>query len=148
MSNTPEMKRLSLRAHHLLCMHGFRGLGYDEHFVENMARVHARVKSEPDLEILVTDEADDICAPCPRNKRGQCERDIMGEPVSARALDHRVLQQLEIDSGRTFSRDDILELVREKITPEDLVSICEGCQWLPFDYCVEGLRRKSLESHG
>jgi hypothetical protein len=146
MNNTAQKERVALRAHHLLCLHGFRGMGYDEHFVENMTLICRRVKSQANLEILVTDEADDICASCPRRRETGCERDLPGAKGSARDLDHRVMKRLGIDSGQAFSRDEILSLVLEKISPDDLIVICEGCEWLPFEYCVEGLKQRSLES--
>jgi hypothetical protein len=55
------------------------------------------------------------------------------------------LEKLGIASGQVFSREGILSLVLEKISPDDLVVLCENCEWLPFDYCSEGLREKRLE---
>ncbi len=146
MSETLRKDRVSLRAHHLLCLHGFRGLGYDERFVENMAAVCERVRAEPGPEIVVVEEPDDICAPCPHAAGGACGKSGPEAEARVKELDRRVLRKLEVYPGQIFSCEEIMALVQEKITPEDLVLICEGCQWLPFDYCAEGLRRKRLGS--
>ena len=145
MSQTTPRERLSLRAHHLLCLHGFRGLGYDERFVRNMTAIHDLLRTRAVTEIVVTDEPDDICAACPHMAQGCCERDYPESKVGAKELDRRVLRLLEIEPGRAFGPDELLSLVRARISPDDLAVVCEGCEWLPFDYCVEGLGRKCLE---
>ena len=144
MSEETTRDRLSLRAHHLLCLHGFQGLGYDDRFVENMAEVCKRVRAEPGPEIVVVDEPDDICAPCPHTFGSACGKSGGDAEERAKELDHRVLAKLGINPEQVFSRNDLLALLQEKITPEDLVSVCEGCEWLPFDYCAEGLRRNRM----
>jgi len=137
---------ITLRAHHLLCMHGFRGLGYDDHFVENMARVCERVRNEPDLKIIIVDGPDEICEHCPHVHGCICEKEGEDAEACAKELDRRVLDKLGIQVGQTFARDEIFVLIYEKIAPEDLAVVCEGCDWLPFDYCAEGLRKKQLGS--
>jgi len=146
MGNALLRERLSLRAHHLLCLHGFRGLGYDERFVEKMSAVYDRVKSGAGLEIMVIDRPDDICAACPHCTQEGCEKNTPGAEDRVKQLDHRVLHRLGISPGEVFSRDGIISRLLEKINPDDLALVCEGCQWLPFDYCAEGLRDKSLGS--
>ena len=138
-------KRLRVRAHHLLCMHGFQGLGYSEKFVQNMSEICRQVHSDPALEIEVGDAPDDICAPCPFIAGGCCSREGTEGGQTSKKLDRRVLEKLAIRPGQVFSRDAILSLVLEKISPDDLAVLCEGCEWLPFDYCSEGLREKRLE---
>jgi uncharacterized protein len=143
MAETP--KRLRVRAHHLLCMHGFQGLGYSEKFVQNMGEICRQVQAEPALEIEVVDTPDDICVPCPFIGGGCCSREGTEAGQTTKELDRRVLEKLAISPGRVFSRDEILALVLAKISPDDLEVLCEGCEWLPFDYCSEGLRGKRLE---
>jgi len=138
-------KRLRVRAHHLLCMHGFQGLGYSEKFVQNMSEICRQVHSEPTLEIEVVDAPDDICAPCTFIAGGGCSREGTEGGQTSKELDRRVLEKLGLAPGQVFSRDELLSLVLEKISPDDLAVLCEGCEWLPFDYCSEGLREKRLE---
>jgi uncharacterized protein len=143
MAETP--KRLRVRAHHLLCIQGFQGLGYSDKFVQNMGEICRQMKAESALEIEVVDNPDDICAPCPFVAGGCCSREEGTLEQGARELDRRVLEKLEISPGRIFRRDELLALVLKKISPDDLEVLCEGCEWLPFDYCREGLREKGLK---
>jgi hypothetical protein len=126
-------------------MHGFQGLGYSDKFVQNMGEICRQMKAEPALEIEVVDNPDDICAPCPFIIGGYCSREGGEAGQTSKDLDRRVLEILGIASGQVFSRDKLLALVLEKISPDDLIVLCENCEWLPFDYCSEGLREKRLE---
>lgn len=137
--------RLTLRAHHLLCLHGFRGMGYSDGFVENMAAVRDRLRAPQAPEIVVTDAPDDICASCPHQTAHTCDKEIEDALIHATELDRRVLEWLGISTGQRFLRDELLALLLAKITPEDVAIICNGCQWQPFEYCSEGLRDRSLE---
>ena len=51
---------MRIRAHHLLCILGFRGLGYDKRFVQNMERIVSAVRHNADLGLTLTDSCDDI----------------------------------------------------------------------------------------
>jgi uncharacterized protein len=136
--------RIALRAHHLLCLHGFRGLGYDDRFVQNMAEICQRVQAEPGPEIVVTNEPDDICECCPHVPGCSCDEGSDAE-ARAKALDQRVLDRIGAQAGQVFDRDDIMALIYTKIRPEDLAVVCQECEWLPFDYCEIGLSKKKIE---
>jgi len=144
-TQSQDNKQLSIRAHHLLCLHGFRGLGYDEEFVRNMAAIHRRLCEEKDLKIKVVDTADDICESCPHILPDCCGRELPSGRSLSEELDHRVLAHLGIEAGQVFDKEEILSLVIEKIAPEDVAVICRGCEWQPFEYCSEGLRKQVLE---
>ena len=51
--------KLVLRGHHLLCLQGFQGYGYDEDFVKNMTEINFSRKQKDTL-ISITNENDDI----------------------------------------------------------------------------------------
>ena len=56
--------KLTLRGHHLLCLQGFQGYGYDDKFVKNMSYINNLRKSE-NTTVSITNKADDICRCCP-----------------------------------------------------------------------------------
>lgn len=126
-----------LRGHHILCLLGFRGLGYSDEFVENMARVHARVFSDKALVEIVAG-ADSICDACPRLANGKCGK--------ARHKDATILSLLSLQPEDRLEPDEIYLRVAEAITPENLSNICARCRWLSLGYCAEGL--SGIRSNG
>ena len=72
--------KLILRGHHLLCLQGFQGYGYDENFVKNMAEINQSRKLD-DTTISITNEADDICKACPNLKNNLCENNAQNERI-------------------------------------------------------------------
>lgn len=131
---------MRLRAHHLLCILGFRGLGYDEKFVKGMERVIQRIKGKSGLEIKLIEECDDICAACPFNIDGRCENKVVGGEERVRERDSQVAERLALKTGNALTIKKILASVKEKIKPGDLLVICKDCPWLKMEYCEEGLR--------
>lgn len=129
---------MRLRAHHLLCILGFRGLGYDEKFIKKMGSVIQRIKEHPDLEVEVIKECDDICSACPFNFEGLCENEAVGGEEKVKEKDRRVAGRLDLKANGTLTIKGILDLVKKKIKPGDLAAICGDCPWLEMGYCEEG----------
>lgn len=130
---------MRLRAHHLLCILGFRGLGYDEKFIQEMERVVQRIKEHPDLEIEVIKECDDICSACPFNVEGFCKNEAIGGEEKVKEKDRRIAEKLDFEIKNLVTIKEILNLIKEKIKPSDLSIICGDCPWLKMGYCEEGL---------
>ena len=130
---------MKLRAHHLVCILGFRGLGYSKEYVDNMTKIVEQLR--PSTLIQIASEPDDICAPCPfLGETGCRERGPESEAVVSNR-DLAVMERLGIVAGDRMTWADVKEGIRCSIRPEDLVDICQDCQWLPQGYCEEGLRR-------
>ena len=135
---------LQLRAHHLLCLHGFRGLGYSPQFVENMWLVKNRIERDSNLLIELTDTPDAICAACPHLVGGLCHRKGSESEARLRSMDREVLNRLGFQPGHRAPCHQLVALVQQRIAPADLTSICAGCQWIELGYCRDGLRSGSL----
>lgn len=129
------MGGIRLRAHHLLCIHGFRGQGYSPLFVANMARLVDRLENSPEASIQVVDGADDVCSACPHMEQGRCNR----PDQHVDELDQRVRAKLGFEEGYTASWSSILDIIRDRIDPFRLEVVCGGCRWLDLDYCTNGL---------
>ncbi|MHB9112032.1 MAG: DUF1284 domain-containing protein [Thermoleophilia bacterium] len=129
------MGGIRLRAHHLLCIHGFRGQGYSPLFVANMARLVHRLENSPETSIQVVNGADDVCSACPHMDEGKCIR----PDQRVDELDQRVRAQLGFDKGYSASWSSILDIIRDRIDPFRLEVVCDGCRWLDLDYCTNGL---------
>ena len=61
-----------LRPHHLLCLRGFQGHGYDVGFVAHMTRMVAMMQTD-DPPVRLVRGADDLCGHCPNNAGGDCK---------------------------------------------------------------------------
>jgi hypothetical protein len=134
-------KPLGIRGHHLLCILGFRGLGYSAAFVQGMGRIVRRMQRHPRSKLVLLDSADSICGACPRLRPGGVCRD---EKVSARvrAKDRAILRRLGLKPGASLSVSSAYERVRRKITPALLTGkLCAKCRWKSLGYCAEGLER-------
>jgi len=129
-------KLIRLRGHHILCLLGFRGLGYSQAFVENLGRVQERAfSSDCTVEVIVS--PDDICAACPRllDAANPCDESRICKK------DLSVLRLLSLTPGKTLPAVELYARVRKSIAPEFLQEICSNCRWLDLGYCREGLQR-------
>ncbi len=129
---------LEIRAHHLLCLLGFRGLGYSQQFIEKMGKVANALHSNSTLPIIVLAECDVICSSCPHNKGNKCRKKRNSES-RVRIKDLEVLRRLGLPVGAQISAAKAWERVEEKVTAKDLAEICSKCEWLDLGYCAEGL---------
>ncbi len=130
---TPPVR---LRAHHLICLFGWRGEGYSREFTDNFNAVVSRLSDSALVELV--DGADDICAACPKLAPGDCGA---GDPGLAdpAAIDARVLDCLGLDVGGVYSFGSLVEAVRTRIAPQALSAICRGCAWESHGWCAAGL---------
>lgn len=97
-----ENNIIKLRGHHLLCLQGYQGYGYDCKFGKNMTKIHKKLNivttndnddndnsntnnknNINNIKIIVNDIADDLCKFCPNLKEelcaGNAEISIKGE---------------------------------------------------------------------
>lgn len=117
--------KLVLRGHHLLCLKGFQGYGYDESFTENMTDINAKRKKK-DTTILLTDSPDDICRSCPNLKEDICKNKIQNEKIIS--MDREVLKKLDI--SREYNAQELFEEIDAIFNTKESVSkICFNCMW-------------------
>ncbi len=118
--------KLILRGHHLLCLKGFQGYGYNEDFVKNMTVIND-LRKQTDTIIEITDSSDDICASCPNLKNSECENKTQNERIIM--MDRQVLKRLgsteEYNSIELFKKIDEIFDTRESVS-----KICGNCKWI------------------
>ena len=117
--------KLILRGHHLLCLKGFQGYGYDESFVENMMKVNSLRKLDSTT-VSLTNKADDLCKYCPHLENDLCKSEVHDELI--RQMDDEVLKN--IDSTKEHDSVELFEKIDEIFNTEESVSkICFNCMW-------------------
>ena len=124
---------LKLRPHHLLCILGFRGLGYSERFVENLRKVKDRYFQGENVEIVKG--CDDICIECPFQSKGMCK--LYGNGVLE--IDREVAALLKLHFGDKLNSLDLLRRIAKLVDVDDMEKLCKGCPWKRLRYCIEGL---------
>lgn len=130
MANYPDdgcSEPLMIRAHHILCMQGFQGLGYSKEFTRNMTLITEKIQKNPSFFIKIIIEADSICEHCPNILDGICnlERDSL-KLISS--MDSLVLKSLNMESGSVISSAQLKTLVGS-LTPKKVEKICGDCSW-------------------
>ncbi|PKG24609.1 DUF1284 domain-containing protein [Niallia nealsonii] len=132
-------RKVVLRGHHLLCVHGFQGMGYSPIFVNKMEETVASIRDEQvNFPIKVVDELDETCLFCPHSREGICNAPKANEFVQE--LDRKVLTHLQIEKNQLYLKEELVSLVAEKVNPDDLDFLCEGCSWLSYGVCKEGIK--------
>ncbi len=123
-----------LRAHHLLCLQGFVGLGYSDSFTENMRAIKEAVTNGSTV-VEVTLAPDAICRPCPHLSARPACRSRDGTEK-----DRAVMAALGVAPGTARPWKWWLERVGQRISPEWLAETCGECQWFPLGHCLNGIR--------
>jgi hypothetical protein len=134
-----KFKGIPLRAHHLLCLLGFQGIGYTAGFIRNFHKVKRLVEQHPDLVVEVVDSCDVICVACPNMQDGECFKTGLKYNEKVKCIDGRVMERLGIRPGDRLKARELYALVKEKIRPGDIKDICQGCDWLNLGFCPRGL---------
>ena len=117
--------KLHIRGHHLLCLKGFQGYGYDESFVENMTEVD-NLRKKQDTIISITSSPDDICRSCPNLKDNICEDKSQNDRIIS--MDMEVLKK--IDPTKEYNSIELFHKVDEIFrTKESVSEICFNCMW-------------------
>jgi hypothetical protein len=136
-----QMEKVVLRGHHLLCVHGFQGMGYSPEFVRKMAEIVDKIRDpEQDFPIQVVRGFDDTCMVCPNKGAEKCEANGDSEE-HVQGLDRNVITHLGLQANEIYWKSALVELTRERVEPADLDQLCAGCSWLSYGVCKEGIAK-------
>ena len=123
------MKTIMIRAHHLLCMLGFQGYGYDQTFVENFKNILEILEEDPYYEITIVDESDILCSCCPNNHQGKCNRSSDADS-KIRNIDNVLLKRIRLKSGAEYNYRNLINIINTTFKSiDDVEDICGGCNW-------------------
>ncbi|MHB1056073.1 MAG: DUF1284 domain-containing protein [Thermoleophilia bacterium] len=116
-------------------MQGFRGQGYSPQFIANLARVIHQLGKNREQTVRLVAGVDDICRACPHINSGDCK--CPDHDVSD--LDLRVAGHIGMAPGESCSWSDMLAVIGNRVTPDDILRLCSGCRWVGFGYCEQGI---------
>lgn len=126
MTTVPPVR---LRGHHLICLQFFRGEGYSQEFVGNLAHAIERATGE---RALIVSGADSVCAACPElGSDSRCASESAGGEVEIARIDELALEILGASTGERLS----LPEARERLEADAMgvgmwrASACDGCAW-------------------
>jgi uncharacterized protein len=124
-----------LRGHHLLCLPGYRGMGYSREYVVEMTKLHTTLRLYPDTTVEIVLGPDDLCAHFPSD--GDCH--CMEKGVFER--DVQVLSELGLQVGDVVTWSIVEERIRSALDAKDIDRICPTCPWRSYGVCAEGIDR-------
>ncbi|TMW70670.1 DUF1284 domain-containing protein [Alteribacter natronophilus] len=139
------MGERQLRGHHLLCVHGFQGMGYSPGFVKRMDEIVTQIRDEDqDFGIRVLVDLDDACQVCPHNGGTHCAASP-GSDAHVKGLDTRAVEHLKLKPGKLYRKSKLVEWTARMVKPDDLDHICRGCSWLSHGVCKAGIEKLNQE---
>ncbi|NLF16847.1 MAG: DUF1284 domain-containing protein [Lentisphaerae bacterium] len=123
---------MRVRGHHLVCTYCFHGSGKTEardfFGVDNAIPELVRaLRLNPDLEIAVCADRDDVCRECPLLRPDGCGRsaDAAAQNEKLRGWDRTILQTLGLRDGQRLRARDLEARLRERLP--DIGRICTNC---------------------
>jgi len=118
-----------LRAHHLGCVPGFTGHGYDRVFTDRLAAIASALAADPTHPILVVQGADDVCASCPHRDGTRCIREPSAD-AAVNAHDAAFLRALSLAPGDLVTPAAVRDRIdRSPAIRKALRDACTGCPW-------------------
>ena len=128
--------RMKVRGHHLCCTYCFYGSGKrtaEEFFgVDNaIPELLRKLQENPDLEIEVADDFDDVCDICPLKRPEGCGRGegkpggIAAQNEKLHKWDQVILKRLRLKVGEVITARELQDRLRKYIP--DIGQICTNC---------------------
>ncbi len=119
---------VKLRPHHVLCMLGYAGRGYNEAFTHCFDGIVAHVRAGEAIEL--TDGTDDLCATLACDESRHCDRAVARRRDARAWRDIAALFRLDQNGPRRLVlTDDKLALLRARFADGHLRSACAACPW-------------------
>jgi uncharacterized protein len=119
---------IRIRAHHLLCMQGFQGYGYNKDFERHMGMIITFLNSNPSTKVQIVTKTDEICSHCPYKYKSLCNRD-KNSHFKIEKLDNFVIKKALLKENHVYQIVDVLKLVNNNIDQNSLIEICDRCGW-------------------
>ena len=123
---------MKIRGHHLFCTYCFYGSGKEraEDFfgVENaIPELLKKLCKNPDMEVTVQTDLDDVCDICPLKRPDGCGRSSAAAAQNEKLSnwDRALLDTLELKEGDCINARELEIRIREKVP--DISKFCTNC---------------------
>lgn len=123
---------MRLRGHHLVCTYCYYGSGKQsavEFFgVDNaIPQLLKTLQANPDMEITVATDLDEVCDICPLKRPDGCGRsaDARAQNEKLRGWDRAILEALGLEEGQIIPARELETRVRDRIP--DISVFCTNC---------------------
>ncbi|MCL2687017.1 MAG: DUF1284 domain-containing protein [Methanobrevibacter sp.] len=138
-----ENNIISLRGHHLLCLQGYQGYGYDEKFKAKIETIINQLNTN-DYKVTLTDSADDLCKSCPNLKDGKCVGELQSSNKSSEnqekinknnskiiKIDNIILKKAKLEKNQEYSFNKAISIVNKSFhNIKDVEKVCKDCKWI------------------
>lgn len=133
---------IELRGHHLLCLQGYQGYGYDKKFKENLEEKLHILKNRKNTQVILKNSADDLCKKCPNLEGNDCIGDLKNlnslSPDSIAKnnkkvieMDLRVLKETKLKKNKKYSFEHLIKTVNHTFSNiNDAKKVCNDCKWI------------------
>ncbi|MEW8956730.1 DUF1284 domain-containing protein [Clostridium sp.] len=129
---------IKLRPHHLLCLQGYEGKGYDEFFTKNMDKIYDALNNDFSILFQLQTHNDSICECCP-NKIDEFNCNSNEKII---AMDNKVLSKFNLKPNGVYNFHHTIEFINSKITYDIFENICGSCEWYDLGICKEKIFKK------
>lgn len=159
-----------LRAHHLLCLQGYQGYGYDEGFKAKMEDIIDQLanNNNEEYKLIITDSADDLCKSCPNLIDGKCLGDLDSSDLRDENktkinknktkinqnktkinennskiinMDNIVLEKAKIEKNQEYSFNKLISIINKSFpTIKDAKKVCKNCKWIKECLWIQSLK--------
>ncbi|MEM0302011.1 MAG: DUF1284 domain-containing protein [Archaeoglobaceae archaeon] len=110
-----------LRGHHLICLHFFKGEGYDEEFKKRLREILKNISV-----VEIVEGVDEICEFCPHNL-GYCNYHPEAEK-EVKELDNLALRLIKLEIGSKIGWSELKSKIPSVL--EDWKNFaCRNCEW-------------------
>lgn len=123
---------MKIRGHHLACVYCYLGSGKNSGVdffgvANSIPELLDLLRSNPDMEITVWDDVDDVCDVCPLRRSRGCGRgkDPVAQNQKLRSWDKEILGRLGLHAGDRTTPRQVEAKMRETIG--DIGQICTNC---------------------
>lgn len=109
-------------------------MGYSLEYVENMTRIHQRLRNNPMTKIQIVKGPDHLCDKYPNTGKYHCENSTIYD------RDAEILKKLNLEIGQILTWEEIESHILKHITPSHIQIVCENCSWRSYGVCEEGIQ--------